>query len=171
MQAAELGSLKDLHLPFETWLSPPQGETTIYKAMFRCMYNVGMRVRANSMSRMRGVESSLWSPAHARGDHPGTRRGIGAHPNHSSADDGAHVDAPCQGALRLAHVGSRSCRCAVATGPGQAHPIFEHTAENVAFRRAKGKFILKTNIDNILSPDTAAWRAPGHFCIVQTVCF
>ncbi|CAJ1427189.1 unnamed protein product [Effrenium voratum] len=36
----------------------------------------------------------------------------------------------------------------------KAHPIFEHTAENVAFRRAKGKFILKTNIDNILSPDT-----------------
>ena len=40
----------------------------------------------------------------------------------------------------------------------QAHPIFEHTAENVAFRRARGKFILKTNIDNILSPDTVAWQ-------------
>eukprot|EP00927_Polykrikos_kofoidii_P047224 TRINITY_DN41323_c0_g1_i1.p1 TRINITY_DN41323_c0_g1~~TRINITY_DN41323_c0_g1_i1.p1 ORF type:complete len:645 (-),score=101.20 TRINITY_DN41323_c0_g1_i1:431-2365(-) len=36
----------------------------------------------------------------------------------------------------------------------KAHPIFEHTAENVAFRRARGRFILKTNMDNILSPDT-----------------
>ena len=41
----------------------------------------------------------------------------------------------------------------------QAHPIFEHTAENIAFRRARGKFILKTNIDNILSPFTAAWTS------------
>ncbi|CAE8638435.1 unnamed protein product [Polarella glacialis] len=41
----------------------------------------------------------------------------------------------------------------------KAHPIFEHTAENVAFRRARGKFILKTNIDNILSPDTVMFIA------------
>ncbi|CAK8986010.1 unnamed protein product [Durusdinium trenchii] len=41
----------------------------------------------------------------------------------------------------------------------KAHPIFEHTAENVAFRRARGKFILKTNIDNILSPDTILFIA------------
>jgi len=41
----------------------------------------------------------------------------------------------------------------------KAHPIFEHTAENVAFRRAKGQFILKTNIDNILSPDTILFIA------------
>lgn len=44
----------------------------------------------------------------------------------------------------------------------KAHPIFEHTAENVAFRRARGKFVLKTNIDNILSPDTVAFFASGH---------
>ena len=32
------GSLKDTFCPFETWLSPPkQRETTIYKAMFRCI--------------------------------------------------------------------------------------------------------------------------------------
>lgn len=41
----------------------------------------------------------------------------------------------------------------------KAHPIFEHTAENVAFRRARGKFILKTNIDNILAPDTILFIA------------
>merc|ERR1712232_149455 len=36
----------------------------------------------------------------------------------------------------------------------KAHPLFEHIAENVAFRRARGRFFLKTNIDNILSPDS-----------------
>merc|ERR1712194_929813 len=41
----------------------------------------------------------------------------------------------------------------------EAHPLFEHTAENVAFRRARGRFILKTNIDNIMSPDTAMFLA------------
>uniref|UniRef100_A0A7S1KWT2 Hexosyltransferase n=1 Tax=Alexandrium catenella TaxID=2925 RepID=A0A7S1KWT2_ALECA len=41
----------------------------------------------------------------------------------------------------------------------KAHPIFEHIAENVAFRRARGRFILKTNIDNIMSPDTAIFLA------------
>ncbi|CAE7220593.1 unnamed protein product [Symbiodinium pilosum] len=41
----------------------------------------------------------------------------------------------------------------------KAHPIFEHTAENIAFRRARGKFILKTNIDNILSPYTVLFIA------------
>lgn len=41
----------------------------------------------------------------------------------------------------------------------KAHPIFEHIAENVAFRRARGKFVLKTNIDNILSPDTILFLA------------
>jgi len=37
------------------------------------------------------------------------------------------------------------------------HPIWEHVAENVAFRRAKGRFFLKTNIDNIFSPDIASF--------------
>jgi len=41
----------------------------------------------------------------------------------------------------------------------KAHPIFEHIAENVAFRRARGSFLLKTNIDNILSPDTVLFLA------------
>lgn len=41
----------------------------------------------------------------------------------------------------------------------KAHPIFEHIAENVAFRRARGRFLLKTNIDNILSPDTVIFIA------------
>ncbi|CAE7341938.1 unnamed protein product [Symbiodinium necroappetens] len=41
----------------------------------------------------------------------------------------------------------------------KAHPIFEHTAENIAFRRARGQFILKTNIDNILSPFTVMFIA------------
>ena len=35
---AEQGSLKDTFFPFETWLFPPkQKDTTIYKAMFRCI--------------------------------------------------------------------------------------------------------------------------------------
>jgi len=41
----------------------------------------------------------------------------------------------------------------------KAHPIFEHIAENVAFRRARGRFFLKTNIDNILAPDTVFFLA------------
>jgi len=41
----------------------------------------------------------------------------------------------------------------------KAHPLFEHTAENVAFRRARGRFILKTNIDNIMSWDTVLFLA------------
>mmetsp|Transcript_34310 Transcript_34310/g.102537 ORF Transcript_34310/g.102537 Transcript_34310/m.102537 type:complete len:295 (+) Transcript_34310:1-885(+) len=41
----------------------------------------------------------------------------------------------------------------------KAHPIFEHIAENVAFQRARGRFLLKTNIDNIMSPDTVLFLA------------
>jgi len=41
----------------------------------------------------------------------------------------------------------------------KAHPIFEHIAENVAFRRARGEFVLKTNIDNIMSPNTMQFLA------------
>ena len=51
----------------------------------------------------------------------------------------------------------------------KAHPIFEHTAENVAFRRARGKFILKTNIDNILSPDTVSCWPTGNM-VYTDVC-
>eukprot|EP00397_Hematodinium_sp_SG-2012_P033611 GEMP01035933.1.p1 GENE.GEMP01035933.1~~GEMP01035933.1.p1 ORF type:complete len:428 (+),score=120.10 GEMP01035933.1:57-1340(+) len=45
----------------------------------------------------------------------------------------------------------------------KAHPLFEHVAENVAFRRAKGRFVLKTNIDNIWSP------ALAHFLAKRTL--
>lgn len=41
----------------------------------------------------------------------------------------------------------------------KAHPVFEHIAENVAFRRARGRFVLKTNIDNIMSLETVLFIA------------
>jgi len=44
----------------------------------------------------------------------------------------------------------------------KSYPLFEAHSGNVAFRRARGKFVLRTNMDNILSADMFQLIATGE---------
>jgi hypothetical protein len=45
----------------------------------------------------------------------------------------------------------------------EAFPLFEYRGKNAAIRRARGRWVLATNPDNLFSPELAKWLAQGLF--------